>query len=212
MQKWFKTQNRERALAVTKEMLQEKWSEIIKATPFEGKPNVEFVKRHDASYVAGIITKQQAQENAEFIEYTKKCKENEGAHKTKKKKSNKRKRPTYNNENESDAEEEEEENDDDDDDDYDDDDDDVVIVSTSKKSKKKKEKKVKTEKSSSSSSSSSTERTEEEALRCVVCLSAPKRCLLRPCKHVCACKACTNELKNCPVCRKKIDNFEEVWL
>ena len=45
---------------------------------------------------------------------------------------------------------------------------------------------------------------------CMVCLAAPKRSLLLPCKHLCLCDCCSGSFKapgmKCPVCRVDIQD------
>lgn len=52
---------------------------------------------------------------------------------------------------------------------------------------------------------------------CVVCLDAPKNCVLLPCRHLAACSACAGALwakpePCCPVCRTPLVNFIEAFL
>ena len=56
---------------------------------------------------------------------------------------------------------------------------------------------------------------EDEAL-CVVCMDAPKRCVVLPCMHMWVCEACTQRLveqgaQSCPVCRGPIERIERVF-
>ncbi|CAE7025460.1 LUL3 [Symbiodinium natans] len=51
-----------------------------------------------------------------------------------------------------------------------------------------------------------------EALACVVCLEAPRKILLMPCRHVCCCKDCAERLERCPVCRTETTSLAEVFL
>ena len=55
----------------------------------------------------------------------------------------------------------------------------------------------------------------EEAL-CVVCMDAPKRCVVLPCMHMCTCEACSQQLleqgaQSCPVCRGPMERIERVF-
>ena len=56
---------------------------------------------------------------------------------------------------------------------------------------------------------------DEERLHhfCVVCLLNPSKVILVPCGHKCICQNCYEErkktLKNCPICRRAIENFLE---
>ena len=52
-----------------------------------------------------------------------------------------------------------------------------------------------------------------DVLLCVVCMEREKKVVLLPCKHICMCKGCTDEIvadsAQCPVCREHIvDSFE----
>jgi len=51
-----------------------------------------------------------------------------------------------------------------------------------------------------------------EALACVVCLEAPRKILLMPCRHVCCCKDCAERLERCPMCRTETTSLAEVFL
>lgn len=57
---------------------------------------------------------------------------------------------------------------------------------------------------------------ESEELLCVVCLNNKKSIILRPCNHLCLCEECSaskeHSIKECPVCRKKIEKRERVFL
>jgi len=50
------------------------------------------------------------------------------------------------------------------------------------------------------------------SLACVVCLEAPREILLLPCRHVCCCKACADQLERCPLCRAWKTAFTKVFL
>ena len=48
---------------------------------------------------------------------------------------------------------------------------------------------------------------------CIVCMEREKKVVLLPCKHMCMCKVCTDEIMadkaQCPVCREAVvDSFE----
>ena len=48
---------------------------------------------------------------------------------------------------------------------------------------------------------------------CIVCMEREKKVVLLPCKHMCMCKVCTDEIMadkaRCPVCREPVvDSFE----
>ena len=56
-------------------------------------------------------------------------------------------------------------------------------------------------------SGSGTSQLDAEETMCVVCFDAPKDHLVLPCKHLCVCEACAEQLTNtrtptCPVCRE----------
>jgi hypothetical protein len=57
------------------------------------------------------------------------------------------------------------------------------------------------------------EPTDDEAKACVICLENLKCCLLLPCRHVCVCIACSNNLKDrpCPLCRTLIITITHVF-
>ena len=39
---------------------------------------------------------------------------------------------------------------------------------------------------------------------CVVCMAAPKECVLLECAHACVCEQCAGTLVSCPLCRSEI--------
>jgi hypothetical protein len=48
---------------------------------------------------------------------------------------------------------------------------------------------------------------------CSICLERTVRCIFIPCKHMCTCSECAQEIRNtanpaCPICRQ---TFSEVW-
>ena len=47
------------------------------------------------------------------------------------------------------------------------------------------------------------EQLEEETL-CKVCLDKSRSRTFLPCRHFVACEDCTNKIRNCPICRRKI--------
>ena len=56
-----------------------------------------------------------------------------------------------------------------------------------------------------------------DVLLCVVCMEREKKVLLLPCKHVCMCKVCSDEIvagsAQCPVCREHIvDSIDNVFV
>lgn len=42
---------------------------------------------------------------------------------------------------------------------------------------------------------------------CVVCMENTKDYVFIPCGHFCSCAACTEKLKECPICRSSIDSL-----
>ena len=57
---------------------------------------------------------------------------------------------------------------------------------------------------------------DEEERLCVVCEVGKKNILLMPCKHICLCKSCadsflSDKIKECPMCRTKIQDSTEVF-
>ena len=58
--------------------------------------------------------------------------------------------------------------------------------------------------------------TEDDEHLCVVCEDNKKQVMLMPCKHMCLCRSCTNmclykTIKECPMCRAKIEDSIEVF-
>jgi len=51
---------------------------------------------------------------------------------------------------------------------------------------------------------------------CVICLSEPRDTTVLPCRHMCMCNKCANELRNqpqtnkCPICRTPVDQLLEI--
>ena len=54
-----------------------------------------------------------------------------------------------------------------------------------------------------------------EETQCVVCMDAPKDCIVRPCMHLCACGPCAQRLleldASCPVCRGPVERMAQVF-
>lgn len=48
--------------------------------------------------------------------------------------------------------------------------------------------------------------------QCVVCCDAPRSVVLIPCKHLAVCADCSKLLKDCPVCRTKIQTAIEIFV
>ena len=65
-------------------------------------------------------------------------------------------------------------------------------------------------------SGSGTSQLDAEETQCVVCFDAPKDHLVLPCKHLCVCEACAEQLTKtrtptCPVCREPIRETMKVF-
>ena len=43
---------------------------------------------------------------------------------------------------------------------------------------------------------------------CIVCMNLPKNALYRPCNHVCCCVRCSEDQKECPMCRAPIGSVQ----
>jgi hypothetical protein len=46
---------------------------------------------------------------------------------------------------------------------------------------------------------------------CVICLAAPKECVLLECRHACVCEQCGNTLAQCPLCRANIERVVRIF-
>ena len=46
---------------------------------------------------------------------------------------------------------------------------------------------------------------------CVVCLAAPRECVLVSCGHACVCEACSGALALCPLCREPIERAIRIF-
>lgn len=53
---------------------------------------------------------------------------------------------------------------------------------------------------------------DNDEMKCVICLENNKSYLFYPCKHVCCCEKCSNNLKICPICRKNIESGIKIFL
>ena len=53
-----------------------------------------------------------------------------------------------------------------------------------------------------------------DAPDCVVCLSDPRDTAILPCRHMCVCKECAEELRKssnkCPICRGPVTAFLQI--
>jgi len=47
--------------------------------------------------------------------------------------------------------------------------------------------------------------------RCKICLDRDSCMVFLPCGHMCACLDCTQRLKQCPLCRRKIDKAYKTY-
>jgi hypothetical protein len=46
---------------------------------------------------------------------------------------------------------------------------------------------------------------------CVVCLDKPKCMLFLPCKHLAVCQDCAGRVRDCPVCRTRVQNTIHIY-
>ena len=51
----------------------------------------------------------------------------------------------------------------------------------------------------------------DEDEECVVCMAAPKECVLLECAHACVCEQCAGTLIACPLCRRPIDRVVRIF-
>jgi len=51
----------------------------------------------------------------------------------------------------------------------------------------------------------------DEATECVVCLAAPRECVLVSCGHQCVCEQCSGALGVCPLCRAPVERAIRVY-
>jgi hypothetical protein len=51
-----------------------------------------------------------------------------------------------------------------------------------------------------------------QSYQCVVCLELDRDCIFLPCRHVCCCKGCTSQMKQCPICKGEIKDIQSVFL
>jgi hypothetical protein len=53
---------------------------------------------------------------------------------------------------------------------------------------------------------------EPEKLECKICFERPMNMVILPCRHFCACEKCVSSLKECLICRGKIEDTMKVFL
>jgi hypothetical protein len=53
---------------------------------------------------------------------------------------------------------------------------------------------------------------ERDGLCCIACCTNERSALLEPCRHAVLCRACADELTECPVCRARIKSRTRVYL
>ena len=53
---------------------------------------------------------------------------------------------------------------------------------------------------------------EDNNIKCVICLEKDKCMLLMPCKHVCCCEQCVENINQCPLCRNNIQSKMKIYL
>ena len=46
---------------------------------------------------------------------------------------------------------------------------------------------------------------------CVICLDNTREMVLKPCNHYCLCSSCSKGLRECPLCKKKIQRTEKIF-
>ena len=49
-------------------------------------------------------------------------------------------------------------------------------------------------------------------MKCIICLTENKCFLFIPCKHLACCEKCSKKVKNCPICRSKIDYSFKIYV
>ena len=52
----------------------------------------------------------------------------------------------------------------------------------------------------------------EESFLCCICRDAEISTALCPCGHVTSCAECSEKLTECPLCRKKIEHIQRIFL
>lgn len=54
---------------------------------------------------------------------------------------------------------------------------------------------------------------ENNQTQCIICLDRVSDCILIPCRHMCLCQKCMEDIKKknqrqgCPLCKRKVDNI-----
>lgn len=56
------------------------------------------------------------------------------------------------------------------------------------------------------------DKVQDDAIKCVVCLSEDRTTACMPCAHLCVCETCSKMLPQCPMCRKDIESLIRVYL
>lgn len=51
-----------------------------------------------------------------------------------------------------------------------------------------------------------------DTINCVVCMSEPYCMLALGCGHLCCCLACSEHLDSCPICRKKVERWQKIYM
>ena len=54
-------------------------------------------------------------------------------------------------------------------------------------------------------------RKEDVDLKCTICFAKPRSHIFIPCFHFHTCQSCALRVRNCPVCRSRIDVIQRVW-
>lgn len=52
----------------------------------------------------------------------------------------------------------------------------------------------------------------EDNYLCVICLTDKKNVAFLPCKHLCCCEECSKKVKECPMCRKKVEDTIKLYI
>ena len=56
--------------------------------------------------------------------------------------------------------------------------------------------------------------TEDISHICPICFTNPRTIILIPCKHLCLCRECYQQMgnKKCPICKKEYSGFVEIFM